>query len=59
MFGRLLCNLGLHRLEWRDRAEFVEDGVMVDVTQYRCKRKGCPLSHFWRTVNVDRIRQPW
>jgi len=59
MFGRWLCNLGIHRLEWRDVTRMDENSVMVDLTQFRCKRKGCPVSHFWHTVNVDRIRKPW
>jgi hypothetical protein len=59
MFGRLLCKLGLHNFEWRDKTEIDSNGFIADFTQHRCKRKECPLSYFWRTANVDRIRQPW
>jgi len=60
MFGRWLCNLGLHRYEWRGRTETDPDTKMqVLKDEYRCKRKGCPQSHFWHVANVDKVRQPW
>jgi len=59
MFGRLLCTVGLHRLEWRSKLTHDAHDNSVVLDQYRCRRSECDLHKHWISANKERVRQPW
>lgn len=54
--GSLLCTLGWHKLDWRTVLGYDDStGEKVVRDQSRCIRENCPQSHFWQTINAERM----